>query len=607
MLKLKNLLIENSGPIESLNIKFELNNNEEPKPIIIVGENGSGKTTTLSFIVDSLLQIASTKFSDVLTSEGMGTLYYRIRSHDIHLGTSNSLTHICYDFDGRDIHYLDRVGDGSVDADALRQRLNLPQDFPINVAQNAEKVVSQNLEGIDGKLRTGAYVFFPGGRKEVPHWLQKQALNSDRYRNNQTFNTRLDKSLIVESAAEDTVTWIMDGLLDQSLGYPSAGIAVANQILQIILQDPTAHFAIAPRNIWPRVQIFTGTGPSDADNPNPRRMLIPSLAHLSAGQAMLLSMFATIVNHGTLNQNRPLQDIEGIVIVDEAELYLHTHLQRLVLPSLIKLFPKVQFVMSTHSPSFLVGMNDKFGSDGFKILSLPSGEAINVDQFREIGAAIEALGDTAAFRNQVKIAVALENELPILIVEGKSDSIWIDGLWRTTMKSPPPFRILAAKGRRALRYLLEDEQFIDEVGNEQIVLGLFDFDEAYDDWNGCQKLYPNREGSDVSGLLRKHALKKIYAGLLPVPSARSKQAGERFKANSQHTIEMYIPDDQLLQTANLEKISFPGDVEVSKFTGDKVAFAENLSTQLNVQAYFEPLLTLISTTFGISKTSQAES
>ncbi|WP_176113178.1 AAA family ATPase [Burkholderia cepacia] len=592
MLTLKRLLVEDAGAVERLDVQFEFTDAGNPKPLILVGENGSGKTTALSFIVDSLLQLASTKFDDVLAQRGMGNLFYRLRSHDVRIGATSSVAHVRYDLDGRRVDYVDRIG-GQANLNQLRQRLDLTHDFPMNGAEASEKCWTQSIEQIAPALLSGAYVFFPSGRREVPHWLQVNALHPERYSHSQRFNNSVNKPLVVETAAEYTATWIMDGLLDRAAGYQDAGILVANQLLQSILEDPTAHFAVAPRNVWPRVQIYTGVPAVHATTPNPRRLLIPSLGHLSAGQSMLLSMFGTIANQGTLQQRRSLQDIEGIAVIDEAEVYLHTHLQRSVLPKLIKLFPKVQFVITTHSPTFLMGMKDEFGATGFQILNMPSGTAIDVDQFSEIGAAVEALRETTAFRSEVKAEVTRENERPILIVEGRSDAILIDGLWRAAENTPPPFRILAAKGRRALRYLLEDDEFIGEVGVNQRVLGLFDFDEAYDDWSGCHRCYPNHEGDERTGLLRRHVEKQIYAGLLPVPDTRARQAGERFGANSTLTIELYMPDEFLVAGQNFETAMFPGDVQIVKFRGDKVAFAERVSTQADLLPNFEALLSLI--------------
>lgn len=48
-----------------------------------------------------------------------------------------------------------------------------------------------------------------------------------------------------------------------------------------------------------------------------------------------------------------LRNIEGIVIIDEIEQHLHPRWQREILPRLKASFPKVQFIISTHSPLVL--------------------------------------------------------------------------------------------------------------------------------------------------------------------------------------------------------------------------------------------------------------
>lgn len=48
-----------------------------------------------------------------------------------------------------------------------------------------------------------------------------------------------------------------------------------------------------------------------------------------------------------------LYDVPGIVLIDEVETHLHLALQRQVLPLLTKVFPKIQFIVTTHSPFVL--------------------------------------------------------------------------------------------------------------------------------------------------------------------------------------------------------------------------------------------------------------
>ena len=53
----------------------------------------------------------------------------------------------------------------------------------------------------------------------------------------------------------------------------------------------------------------------------------------------------------------PLQE-EAVVLVDEIDLHLHPKWQRDLVPRLSKIFPKVQFIVTTHSPHVLQSMED---------------------------------------------------------------------------------------------------------------------------------------------------------------------------------------------------------------------------------------------------------
>ncbi len=50
------------------------------------------------------------------------------------------------------------------------------------------------------------------------------------------------------------------------------------------------------------------------------------------------------------------QDMEGLVLIDELDLYLHPRWQRTLIRTLKETFPRIQFVATTHSPLSLVGL-----------------------------------------------------------------------------------------------------------------------------------------------------------------------------------------------------------------------------------------------------------
>ena len=161
-------------------------------------------------------------------------------------------------------------------------------------------------------------------------------------------------------------------------------------------------------------------------------IIAPSLDSLSTGQISLFNLFSTIIQYADNNDTGfkvNMNDISGIVVIDEIELHLHTKLQKEVLPKLIKLFPKVQFIITTHSPLFLLGMQEHFGNDGFEIYNMPDAEKIDVERFSEFQRAYEYFKKTvtyqkdaeAAIKGAVEEAVGKEGTEVLVITEGATD------------------------------------------------------------------------------------------------------------------------------------------------------------------------------------------
>ena len=54
---------------------------------------------------------------------------------------------------------------------------------------------------------------------------------------------------------------------------------------------------------------------------------------------------------------------EGIVLIDEIETHLHLGLQKVIMPLLTKVFPNIQFIITTHSPFVLNSMENAVAYD----------------------------------------------------------------------------------------------------------------------------------------------------------------------------------------------------------------------------------------------------
>lgn len=84
---------------------------------------------------------------------------------------------------------------------------------------------------------------------------------------------------------------------------------------------------------------------------------VASWAELSDGFHVFLALVGDIARRAVLLNESDGQEaakrIDGVVLIDEIDLHLHPRWQRVVLNGLVKAFPKIQFIVTTHSPQVL--------------------------------------------------------------------------------------------------------------------------------------------------------------------------------------------------------------------------------------------------------------
>lgn len=387
---LQECLIQNVGPIQHIDLSFELNSAGNPKPVLLVGKNGTGKTLVLAYILDALSELAKLAYRDIVIDQRPGNSpFLKVTSGGD--SRSNAAPHICllqFVAQGQSLSYVEKVG--SLDPQTLepemRGRFSGVRSWSTD--KEHHKTVNGNKKHVETAFETGSICFFPASRHERPHWLNSRAIEEmPVFGDCSRFNGELQKPLIVERAGENNRQWLLEVFLDsmvdiqqiQAAHSPFANVPVIldnlindkrlltigrnniEKILQAVLEDDSASLELRYRNAaFGRVGIRLADG-----------LAVPSLAHLSAGQALLFNLFATIVRYSDrndINKSIQLERIEGLVIIDEIEAHLHADLQFEVLPRLLKLFPKVQFIISTHSPLFSLGMERELGSDGIQIV-----------------------------------------------------------------------------------------------------------------------------------------------------------------------------------------------------------------------------------------------
>lgn len=111
-------------------------------------------------------------------------------------------------------------------------------------------------------------------------------------------------------------------------------------------------------------------------HPDGRRF---DFTQLADGHAAVLSIYAELLLRleGAPEVTSP-DGLAGIVLIDELETHLHVELQEKILPFLTGVFPKIQFIVATHSPIILSSVENAV------IYDLESKRSVRSKEYRAI-------------------------------------------------------------------------------------------------------------------------------------------------------------------------------------------------------------------------------
>lgn len=439
---LKRIIFENVGPISQIDIRPSFNQDGLPKPLILVGKNGSGKSTVLSNIVDSFYEIAGTCYKNVQkkSSDGLEKDYYKIISRtEIKTGAPYLFSYLEYDTPG--LYYLFKAG--HLEYSDISSRYSDLQNFSLSGNEDGDfKNTNASEEIVKDAFSNDIVCFFPPHRYEKPSWLgNKYYWENDVVLSlKENWNGILQNPITVENVTHDSLSWLLDLIADSraDIDFNDNGsmqivhqtvnnlrlLGVSRKNIETIMSsvlNQDVYFALNYRSGGnSRFRIMSAKEES--------KVVSPTLDSLSTGQLALFNMFATIARYGdanNVNKSIYLNSIKGIVVVDEIELHLHSTLQKEVLPKLIELFPKIQFIITTHSPLFLLGMRDVLGEESFDVFDMPNGDKIDVERFSEFQKAYEYYQRTQTHQeetDQIISQIKSSNDsVPLIITEGSTD------------------------------------------------------------------------------------------------------------------------------------------------------------------------------------------
>lgn len=321
-----------------------------PRLNVFIGKNGSGKTSILDAIgmninIGYLRNISvhvepfeySTKkvnFDDINSESSHTNISLKYETNQKIYKEEIKLIRTSEVFD---FGYNDFIGY----FDGFHSKLSLTTNFPLLSYYNSEKILSEDLAITPSKFKypqINAYSslesLIPFSFKLFSSWFRQQEdiENEIRLKSDQTY--KLPNLQIIRSAI---------------IGFfNNLGNDTYNE-LSVIRAKPHKNESFN-FNIRAGGELFIK-----------KNEYFLKVSQLSTGEKNILLTVADIASRiAQLNPSleNPLQNASGIVLIDEIEQHLHPTWQRKVIGALIKTFPNIQFILTTHSENVIISILD---------------------------------------------------------------------------------------------------------------------------------------------------------------------------------------------------------------------------------------------------------
>ena len=572
---LKSIHSVNVGPIEDAKINFPFNEDGTPKPVVIVGENGTGKSVMLSNIVDSFYEMAAEKFNNAGKSDdySIGRQYYKaVMEQEIHTGKDYMYSYIQYEdlmLNNERIEYIFKSGNISEEEFCSKEDIK-HKNFQWNDKENYKKIKIESSK-VETIFNENVICYFPPGRYERPNWMGNKYYDSNKFEHpsvQERFSGRLYNPILVLDVTSETLQWLLDVIADSrcDVKYDKNNNwniihcdTVYLQMMNIARHNVEKIMGkILEEEVYFGLNYRTANGSRFNINSVNGTLRIPTLNALSTGQSALFNMFATIIRYADsndINKSINLKEITGIVVIDEIELHLHSNLQREVLPKLLKQFPKVQFIISSHSPLFLLGMDEEYKSDGYEIYEMPSAMKITAEKFSEFGKAYNYLTETETYQQAIRQEIQKHQGKPLIITEGATDWKHIKAAFKN-LKSKSEYQDYAKIDFEFLEY--EPDNKINDKKQNKYDLGMGNQNlklmcQYFAKLKQPQKLIFIADADDEginnnlggkNNLQYKNWGNNVFSFVLPIPEHR--------KSTPSICIEHYYTDDEIKTSIEID-------------------------------------------------------
>ena len=509
----------NRAPFEHLELDFK-----EKGINVLTAINGKGKTTILSHIVDAFYELARPNFENEF--EGRSNKYYRISSPVFNIIPSNpSFVYFIFNNNGERWDYLDiRNVCSENDYEA---NINIDNKIPFNeFAQELKEGMnvkrwckSAQRDSVIKLFNQNILTFFPSYRYEEPGYLNDTYSFKIEHKIESGYSGFLTNPLVVMCQFKVLANWLLDVALDEvrqsqkqniiwnqlspflrrgangnnvlednqtTRNLINSLISLASYSQQDILKNTNQVIGHVLMSKYPQRSLKLGVGDRarggtriNIVDASDETIVYPSIFNMSSGEKALVSIFVELLRQMD-NIRIKVNEISGIVLIDEIDKNLHISMQYDILPKLLNMFPNIQFIVTSHSPFLNMGLaND--AKERSQIIDLDNNgfvcEPTNNDLYREVYNLMISENQRFADRYNKLVNQIKSNTKPLIITEGKTDYRHIKKAIQVLDRNDIDvefYEVPDCWGSSQLKEMLDQ---LSKIKHQRIIIGVFDRDE----------------------------------------------------------------------------------------------------------------------------------
>ncbi len=321
---IKKLIINNVRHLKSLEINLS---EKEKKHLIVTGKNGSGKTSLLDALRYHLVGVLNNQVIQIPSWENeIEQSQIKIQEYQEVLKKTNQENDI--------IRLRQYINDYEQKIEHLR----------INIGNYSKlSLILSNATDLPSLYKNGGFIFTlfeakRGSTLKIPKGIQKidiQQFYPFQERANLNFIQYIVNLKAQRSFARDAND-------NEKVKDIDEWFTIFENFLKEVFEDNSLELEFDSENFNFNIVL-----------PNREKFDFNTLSDgYSAIMNIVTELILRMEKKSAKNYN-----IQGIVLIDEIETHLHIDLQKKILPFLTKIFPKIQFIVTTHSP-FIINSLD---------------------------------------------------------------------------------------------------------------------------------------------------------------------------------------------------------------------------------------------------------